>query len=89
MVRVLDNTLLHKWFEDSLDKEKMEILLNSLHHQGVKRLALVQLFFPMAFAPDCLIEGFYDHDAYNPQEGKFIMVLQFHPERTRQAVRLF
>nr|GMD24873.1 putative glutamine amidotransferase GAT1_2.1 [Ipomoea batatas] len=51
------------------------------HHQGVKRLA--QRFVPMAFAPDGLIEGFYDPDAYNPEEGKFIMGLQFHPERMR------
>ncbi|KAJ6752864.1 GLUTAMINE AMIDOTRANSFERASE PB2B2.05-RELATED [Salix koriyanagi] len=38
----------------------------------------------MAFAPDGLIEGFYDPDACNPEEGKFIMGLQFHPERMRQ-----
>ncbi|KAL4611820.1 hypothetical protein ACB092_08G153300 [Castanea dentata] len=51
------------------------------HHQSVKRLA--QRFVPMAFAPDGLVEGFYDPDAYNPKEGKFIMGLQFHPERMR------
>jgi gamma-glutamyl-gamma-aminobutyrate hydrolase PuuD len=61
----------------------MDILVNSYHHQGVKRLA--QRFVPMAFAPDGLIEGFYDPDAYNPEEGKFIMGLQFHPERMRKA----
>lgn len=38
----------------------------------------------MAFASDGLMEGFYDPDAYNPEEGKFIMGLQFHPERMRQ-----
>ncbi|XWS30751.1 hypothetical protein CRYUN_Cryun23aG0015800 [Craigia yunnanensis] len=38
----------------------------------------------MAFAPDGLIEGFYDPDAYNPEEGKFIMGLQFHPKRMRR-----
>ncbi|KAF5178709.1 Class i glutamine amidotransferase-like superfamily protein [Thalictrum thalictroides] len=37
----------------------------------------------MALAPDGLIEGFYDPAAYNPEEGKFIMRLQFHPERMR------
>ncbi|KAL2509665.1 Class I glutamine amidotransferase-like superfamily protein [Forsythia ovata] len=83
VVRVLKNTPLHKWFKDSLDEEKMEISVNSYHHQGVKRLA--QRFIPMAFAPDGLIEGFYDPDAYNPEEGKFIMGLQFHPERMRQG----
>ncbi|OMO62991.1 hypothetical protein CCACVL1_22548 [Corchorus capsularis] len=37
----------------------------------------------MAFATDVLIEGFYNPDAYNPKEDKFIMGLQFHPERMR------
>lgn len=78
-VRVVEDTPLHHWFEGSLEDEKMEIMVNSYHHQGVKRLA--QRFVPMAFAPDGLVEGFYDPDAYNPKEGKFIMGLQFHPER--------
>lgn len=81
VVRVVENTPLHEWFRDSLEGGKMEISVNSYHHQGVKRLA--QRFVPMAFAPDGLIEGFYDPDAYNPEEGKFIMRLQFHPERMR------
>ncbi|KAL2531612.1 Class I glutamine amidotransferase-like superfamily protein [Abeliophyllum distichum] len=82
-VKVVENTPLHQWFKDSLEDEKMEISVNSYHHQGVKRLA--QRFVPMAFAPDGLIEGFYDPDAYNPEEGKFIMGLQFHPERMRKV----
>ncbi|KAL8138052.1 hypothetical protein V2J09_004053 [Rumex salicifolius] len=82
-VRVERNTPLQSWFRDSLDDEKMEILVNSYHHQGVKKLA--QRFVPMAFSPDGLIEGFYDPDAYNPDEGKFIMGLQFHPERMRNG----
>ncbi|OVA04952.1 Peptidase C26 [Macleaya cordata] len=81
VVKVVDNTPLHDWFKDSLEEDKMEIWVNSYHHQGVKRLA--QRFVPMAFAPDGLVEGFYDPDAYNPEEGKFIMGLQFHPERMR------
>ncbi|KAG6602698.1 putative glutamine amidotransferase GAT1_2.1 [Cucurbita moschata] len=81
-VNVVENTPLHNWFRDSLDEKKMEIMVNSYHHQGVKVLA--QRFVPMAFAPDGLIEGFYDPDAYNPEEGKFIMGLQFHPERMRR-----
>ncbi|XP_022134385.1 uncharacterized protein LOC111006657 [Momordica charantia] len=81
-VNVVENTPLHNWFRDSLEDDKMEIRVNSYHHQGVKVLA--QRFVPMAFAPDGLIEGFYDPDAYNPEEGKFIMGLQFHPERMRR-----
>ncbi|KAL1323144.1 hypothetical protein HN51_068200 [Arachis hypogaea] len=82
VVKVVEKTPLHHWFKDSLEEEGMNILVNSYHHQGVKRLA--QRFVPMAFAPDGLIEGFYDPDAYNPEEGKFIMGLQFHPERMRK-----
>ncbi|KAL2233401.1 uncharacterized protein LOC105156732 [Sesamum indicum] len=81
VVTLVENTPLHEWFKDSLENGKMEISVNSYHHQGVKRLA--HRFVPMAFAPDGLIEGFYDPDAYNPDEGKFIMGLQFHPERMR------
>lgn len=82
-VKVVEGTPLSSWFEESLEKEKMEIEVNSYHHQGVKRLA--ERFVPMAFASDGLIEGFYDPDAYNPDEGKFIMGLQFHPERMRKG----
>ncbi|KAK3189320.1 hypothetical protein Dsin_028881 [Dipteronia sinensis] len=83
VVKVLEKTPLHEWFRDSLEEKKMEIMVNSYHHQGVKKLA--QRFVPMAFAPDGLIEGFYEPDAYNPEEGKFIMGLQFHPERMRRS----
>ncbi|KAF0905030.1 hypothetical protein E2562_000841 [Oryza meyeriana var. granulata] len=82
-VRVLPGTPLHEWFAESLDGEDNQLTVNSYHHQGVRRLA--ERFVPMAFAPDGLIEGFYDPDAYNPGEGKFIMGLQFHPERMRKA----
>ncbi|CAL0317314.1 unnamed protein product [Lupinus luteus] len=83
VVKVVESTPLHHWFKDSLQENgKMEIFVNSYHHQGVKRLA--PRFVPMAFSPDGLIEGFYDPDTYNPEEGKFIMGLQFHPERMRK-----
>jgi gamma-glutamyl-gamma-aminobutyrate hydrolase PuuD len=73
--RIVEETPLHKLFEE------MEIMVNSYHHQGVKRLA--QRFVPMAYAPDGLIEGFYDPNRYDPKEGQFLMGLQFHPERMR------
>ncbi|KAI4357750.1 hypothetical protein L6164_001681 [Bauhinia variegata] len=81
LIKIMKETPLHHWFMDCLDEEKMEIMVNSYHHQGIKRLA--RRFVAMAFAPDGLVEGFYDPNAYNPEEGKFIMGLQFHPERMR------
>eukprot|EP00246_Nothoceros_aenigmaticus_P013506 TRINITY_DN4692_c0_g1_i1.p1 TRINITY_DN4692_c0_g1~~TRINITY_DN4692_c0_g1_i1.p1 ORF type:complete len:468 (-),score=75.04 TRINITY_DN4692_c0_g1_i1:328-1731(-) len=82
-IRVLEDTPLHEWFKGSLSKSAnpMELIVNSYHHQGVKRLAAS--FKPMAFAPDGLTEAFYDPDVHNPEEGGFIVGLQFHPERMR------
>ncbi|GLJ12392.1 hypothetical protein SUGI_0190010 [Cryptomeria japonica] len=79
-IKVVEYTPLHSWFQNSLGVN-MEIMVNSYHHQGIKKLA--ERFRPMAYAPDGLIEAFYDPNAYNPEEGKFIMGLQFHPERMR------
>ncbi|WRX14089.1 Peptidase C26 - like 1 [Theobroma cacao] len=50
VVKVVKNTPLHQWFQDSLDETKMEIMVNSYHHQGTKKLA--PRFVPLAFAPD-------------------------------------
>ncbi|KAF7020665.1 hypothetical protein CFC21_033734 [Triticum aestivum] len=80
-VRVLPGTPLYDWFAESL-LDGDQLMVNSYHHQGVRRLA--ERFVPMAHAPDGLIEGFYDPEVYNPGEGKFIMGLQFHPERMRK-----
>ncbi|PKA59309.1 hypothetical protein AXF42_Ash001403 [Apostasia shenzhenica] len=84
-VEVVEGTPLHDWFGELAAGEErrspIEIKVNSYHHQGVKRLA--ERFVPMAFSPDGLVEGFYDPKAYNPAEGKFMMGLQFHPERMR------
>ncbi|KAH9321334.1 hypothetical protein KI387_015973, partial [Taxus chinensis] len=81
---VVDNTPLHLWFQNSFKSENdLQIMVNSYHHQGIKRLA--ERFKPMAHSPDGLIEAFYDPNAYNnPEEGKFIVGLQFHPERMRR-----
>ncbi|KAH9321332.1 hypothetical protein KI387_015971, partial [Taxus chinensis] len=80
---VLDNTPLHLWFQDSFKPHNnLQIMVNSYHHQGQKRLA--ERFKAMAYAPDGLIEAFYDPNAYDPEKGKFIAGLQFHPERMRR-----
>ncbi|KAH7282036.1 hypothetical protein KP509_35G009200 [Ceratopteris richardii] len=78
-IKVVEGTPIYEWFKESFDGNPLELHVNSYHHQGVKRLAA--RFKPMAFSPCGLIEAFYDPDAYDPQEGKFIVGLQFHPER--------
>jgi gamma-glutamyl-gamma-aminobutyrate hydrolase PuuD len=56
-VRVLPGTPLREWFAESLGgEERDEIMVNSYHHQGVRRLA--ERFVPMAFAPDGLVDCF-------------------------------
>ena len=49
------------------------LLVNSYHHQGIRGLA--RRFKPMACAEDGLVEAYYDPKA------KFVVGLQFHPER--------
>ena len=67
---IFDNTPLMDWY-----KQK-EIQVNTYHHQGIKKLA--PGLVAMAQAPDGLIEGIY-HPAH-----KFVVGLQFHPERMYQ-----
>lgn len=84
-VSVVAETPLHWWFMESLAEEggRMELMVNSYHHQGVKRLA--ERFAAMGFAGDGLVEAFYDPAAYDPGEGEFLVGLQFHPERMRAS----
>ncbi|PKU85371.1 putative glutamine amidotransferase GAT1_2.1 [Dendrobium catenatum] len=75
-VEVVEGTPLREWFGEK------EIMVNSYHHQGVKRLA--ERFRVMALAKDGLVEGFYDPEVFDVEKGKFLMGLQFHPERMRK-----
>jgi len=66
-VTIVPGTPLAKWYG------RDQINANSYHHQGVRQLA--RRFRPMAYAPDGLIEAYYDPKA------RFVVGLQFHPER--------
>jgi len=76
-IRVLPDTPLASWFDKSL-VDTDELSVNSYHHQGVRTLG--KGLKPMAYAPDGVLEGFYD-ERYNPSQGRFMVGLQFHPER--------
>ena len=65
-VRILPGTPLEKLIK------KINLPVNSLHHQGIKDLA--EGIMPMAFAPDGLIE------AICVPTQKFIWAVQWHPE---------
>ncbi len=66
-VSVVPDTPLARWYGAPT------LHVNSYHHQGVRKLA--KRFKPMAHAEDGLIEAYYD-----PRE-RFLVGLQFHPER--------
>ena len=65
-VRILEDTRLGRLLETS------SIRVNSMHHQGIKRLA--ENLRPNAFAPDGLIEGL------ESPNGHFLLGVQWHPE---------
>jgi len=67
---IFDKTPLMDWYGQK------EISVNTYHHQGIK--ALAPGLVAMAQAPDGLIEGIYH------PESKFVVGLQFHPERMYQ-----
>lgn len=52
-----------------------ELPVNSMHHQGIK--ALAPGLFPVAYAPDGLIEGV---EANSPAPSGFLVGVQWHPE---------
>ncbi len=58
---------LENWYQ------RKTLQVNSYHHQGIRDLA--RRFKPIAYAEDGLVEGYYDPKA------KFVVGLQFHPER--------
>lgn len=66
-VTVVPGTPLHRWYG------RRNLRVNSYHHQGIRRLA--HRFQAMAYAPDGLVEAFWDPRA------DFVVGLQFHPER--------
>lgn len=69
-ITIEEGTPLFDWYKQT------EIEVNTYHHQGIKKLG--KELIRMASAPDGLIEGIY-HPDY-----KFIVGLQFHPERMYQ-----
>jgi len=66
-ITVVPGSPLNEWYAEPA------LRVNSYHHQGIRRLA--SRFTPMAFAEDGLIEAYYDPKA------RFVVGLQFHPER--------
>jgi len=76
-IEVIEGTPLFDMFREKT------LNVNSYHHQGVKKLA--PRFSPMAYAADGLIEAFYDPTLFEPESGKFVLGLQFHPERLRDG----
>jgi putative glutamine amidotransferase len=67
LITVVPGSPLTKWYTEP------NLRVNSYHHQGIRRLA--SRFKPMAFAEDSLVEAYYDPQA------RFVVGLQFHPER--------
>jgi gamma-glutamyl-gamma-aminobutyrate hydrolase PuuD len=66
-ISIVAGSPLQKWYS------RKSLRVSSYHHQGIRELA--PRFLPMAYAKDGLIEAYYD-----PKE-KFVVGLQFHPER--------
>lgn len=74
------NTPMFNWFKTK------EIMVNSYHHCGIKKLA--SNLRPMAHSDDGLIEAYYDPSRYDPKNGRYLVGLQFHPERMQDLVSI-
>jgi len=66
-ISIIPGSPLHNWYRQKT------LRVNSYHHQGIRDLA--PRFKPMAHTEDGLVEGYYD------PKSKFVVGLQFHPER--------
>jgi gamma-glutamyl-gamma-aminobutyrate hydrolase PuuD len=66
-ISIVPGSPLEKWYQ------RKQLPVNSYHHQGIRDLA--PRFAPMAHAEDGLVEAFHD------PKSKFVVGLQFHPER--------
>jgi len=66
-ISILEGSPLRKWYRENT------LRVNSYHHQGIRDLA--PRFKPMAHAEDGLVEAYHD------PKSKFVVGLQFHPER--------
>jgi putative glutamine amidotransferase len=66
-ISILEGSPLRKWYQENT------LRVNSYHHQGIRDLA--PRFKPMAHAEDGLVEAYHD------PKSKFVVGLQFHPER--------
>jgi gamma-glutamyl-gamma-aminobutyrate hydrolase PuuD len=66
-IEIVSGTPLERWYRHK------KLPVSSYHHQGVRRLA--RRFVPMAYTSDGLVEAYYD------PRSKFVVGLQFHPER--------
>jgi len=66
-ISIFAGSPLEKWYA------RKALRVNSYHHQGIRDLA--PRFQPMAFAKDGLVEAYHD------PKRKFVVGLQFHPER--------
>jgi gamma-glutamyl-gamma-aminobutyrate hydrolase PuuD len=71
-ISIVPGSPLQQWYR------RKTLRVNSYHHQGIRDLA--PRFKPMAYAEDGLIEAYY------VPKAKFVVGLQFHPERMLEEI---